>query len=240
MASLRGASLRTLHRFHLWVGVFVGLQLLLWTASGLFMTSNAIEEVRGTTLRREVAPVDLRAIGPVLPPGAVLPPEAVLGSPVEHAELVVVLGRPAYRLTNEKGSWLVDARSGQPWVIEPADALGIADRSVKLVPPLRAAPVSDPPPLELRRPGGAWMIADAGDTHVYIGKAGEVLAVRTPLWRWFDFAWGLHILDPQGREDTHHPFLIASAALSLASVLTGLVLIYVRFRPRRRRDQNSA
>jgi hypothetical protein len=237
MATLRGASLRTLHKLHLWVGVFVGIQLLLWTASGLFMASNAIEEVRGTTLRREPAAIDLRRIGPILPPGAILPPEAVLGSPVERAELVMLLDRPAYRLTSDKGSWLVDARSGQPWVIERADALAIADREVTLVPPLRAAPVSDPPPLELRRPGGAWMVADADDTHVYIGTAGEVLAVRTPLWRWFDFAWGLHILDPVGREDTHHLFLIASAALSLASVLTGLVLIYVRFRPRRRATQ---
>jgi hypothetical protein len=233
MATLRGASLRTLHKLHLWVGVFVGIQLLLWTASGLFMTSNAIEEVRGTTLRRENAPVDLRAIGPVLPPAAVLPPEAVLGSSVERAELVMLLDRPAYRLTNGKGSWLVDARSGQPWEIERADALAIADREVTLKPPLSAAPVSDPPPLELRRPGGKWMIADANETHVYIGTAGEVMAVRTSLWRWFDFAWGLHILDPKEREDTHHPLLIASAALSLVSVLSGLVLIFVRFRRRR-------
>ena len=41
--------------------------------------------------------------------------------------------------------------------------------------------------------------------------------MRTGLWRWFDFAWGLHILDPRGREDTHHPLLIASAALALLS-----------------------
>jgi hypothetical protein len=78
------------------------------------------------------------------------------------------------------------------------------------------------------------MVGDADDTHVYIGKAGEVLAVRSNLWRWFDFAWGLHILDPVGREDTHHPFLIVSAALSLVSVISGFVLLWVRFRPRRR------
>jgi hypothetical protein len=87
----------------------------------------------------------------------------------------------------------------------------------------------------LRRPGGAWVVGDAANTHVYIGKAGEVMAVRTDLWRWFDFAWGLHILDPKEREDTHHPILIASAALSVISVLSGFVLLWVRFRPRRRR-----
>jgi hypothetical protein len=119
-------------------------------------------------------------------------------------------------------------------VIGRAEALAIARQQVRLIPPLTATPVSDPPPLELRRPGGVWLVGDADGTHVYIGTAGEVLAVRTGLWRWFDFAWGLHILDPRGREDTHHPLLIASAALALLSVLSGFVLIWRRLRPRRR------
>jgi hypothetical protein len=181
-----------------------------------------------------VAPVDLRSLGPVLPASAILPPEAALGSFIERAELTQVLGRPAYRLGADGKSWLVDARTGLDWVIGRDDALAIARQQVRLAEPLTVVPVSDPPPLELRRPGGAWMVGDADDTHVYIGKAGEVLAVRTNLWRWFDVAWGLHILDPVEREDTHHPFLIFSAALSLVSVLSGFVLLWVRFRPRRR------
>ena len=225
---------RWIYTAHLWIGVIVGIQLLLWTASGLFMTSNAIEVVRGTTLRRTVAPLDLRRLGPLLPPSAVLPPEAVLATPVERAELLQMLGKPAYKLTAGERSWLVDARSGHDWVIGRAEALAIARQQVRLIPPLTATSVSDPPPLELRRPGGVWLVGDADGTHVYIGTAGEVLAVRTGLWRWFDFAWGLHILDPRGREDTHHPLLIASAALALLSVLSGFVLIWRRLRPRRR------
>ena len=234
MASLaaRRVPVRLFHKIHLWIGVFVGIQLLLWTASGLFMTSNAIETVRGTTLRRDVAPVDLRHLGPVLPVSAALPTQ---GAGIERAELTQVLGRPAYRLSSATRNWLVDAKTGHDWVISRADALAIARQQVTLVEPLTAVPVLDPPPLELRRPGGAWMVGDARNTHVYIGTAGEVMAVRTPLWRWYDLFWGLHILDPQGREDSHHPLLIASAALSLVSVLSGFVLLWVRFRPRRRR-----
>jgi uncharacterized iron-regulated membrane protein len=228
-AARRYFPVRLFHKIHLWIGVVVGIQLLLWTASGLFMTSNAIEEVRGTTLRREVPPVPLATLGPVLPP------EAVLTSAVERAELTELLGRPVYKLTAGEKNWLVDARTAKDWVISREDALAIAGAEVTLQPPLTAAPVSDPPPLELRRPGGAWVVGDAANTHVYIGKAGEVMAVRTDLWRWFDFAWGLHILDPKEREDTHHPILIASAALSVISVLSGFVLLWVRFRPRRRR-----
>ena len=225
---------RWIYMAHLWIGVIVGIQLLLWTASGLFMTSNTIEVVRGTTLRRTLAPLDLRTLGPVLPPSGVLPPEAALATPLERAELLQILGKPAYKLTAGKRSWLVDARSGHEWVIGRAEALAIARQQVMLLEPLTATSVSDPPPRELRRPGGAWLVGDADGTHVYIGTSGEVLAVRTGLWRWFDFAWGLHILDPQGREDTHHPLLIASAALALLSVLSGFVLVWRRLRPRRR------
>ncbi len=222
-------ALRLIPLLHLWIAVIVGIQLLLWTASGLFMTSNAIELVRGTTLRRPVALAELRTLGPVLPPSA------VPGARIERAELLQLLGRPAYKLSAGERSRLVDARTGRDWPIGRADALAIAREQVRLVEPLTAEPVADPPPFELRRPGGAWLVGDAGGTHVYIGTAGDVLAVRTELWRWFDFAWGLHILDPQGREDTHHPLLIASAALSLLSVLSGFVLIWRRLRPRLRR-----
>ncbi len=224
----RRNPVRTLHRIHLWVGVVVALQLLLWTASGLFMTSNAIETVRGTDLRRDVAPVDLRRAG------AVLPPEAVLASRIESAELTMLLGRPVYRMTAGDRHWLIDARTGRDRPVTSDDALAIARRQVRLVEPLVATRVPDPPPLELRRPGGAWAVAAADGTRVYIGTAGEVMAIRTGLWRWHDFAWGLHIMDPAGREDTHHPLLIASALLSLGSVLSGIALIALRFRRRRR------
>ncbi|KPF60049.1 hypothetical protein IP88_15990 [alpha proteobacterium AAP81b] len=219
------------------MGVVVAAQLLLWTASGLFMTSNAIETVRGTTLRRDVPPLDLRRAGPLLPPAAVLPPEAVLASPVESAELTSLLGAPVYRLSSGGRHWLVDARSGQERPIGRGEALAIARQQVVLVEPLTAIRVGDPPPLELRRPGGAWRVAAADGTHVYIGTAGEVMAVRTELWRWHDFAWGLHILDPAGREATHHPLLIASALLALASVVSGIILIAGRFGRRRPMSQ---
>ncbi len=219
---------RFLHQLHLWLGVIVGLQLLLWTASGLFMTSAAIETVRGTPLRRNPIPADLRSAGPVLPP------EAVLVSRTESAELIMLLGRPVYRLTAGERHWLVDATTGCNRPIDRDDALAIARDRVHLVEPVAASRVFDPPPLELRRPGGAWAVADADGTRVYIATTGEVMAIRTGLWRCFDFAWGLHILDPAGREDSHHPLLIASAALALVSVLSGIALLARRFVPRRR------
>ena len=215
-----------LYVIHLWVGIVVALQMLLWTASGLLMSSNAIETVRGEHLRRTVAPANLRSVGPIVPVSA------LLATPAETVELGMLLGRPVYRLKAGKAKWLVDARTGQRWTLDAADAVAVARAAITLADVPTASPVTDPPPLELRRPGGAWRVTYQDGTNVYIGPAGEILAVRTGLWRWHDFAWGLHILDPGGREDTHNSLLIGSAALALVSVLSGIVLIFVHFQRR--------
>jgi len=40
-------NVRTLRKIHRYLGLFVGVQLLLWTAGGLFFSLNSIEKVRG-------------------------------------------------------------------------------------------------------------------------------------------------------------------------------------------------
>ena len=94
-------------------------------------TFHDLERHRGGA-RHDAAPLDLRALGPVLPPSAVLPPEAVLATPVERAELLQMLGKPAYKLTAGERSWLVDARTGREWVIDRADATTAVSWSSRL------------------------------------------------------------------------------------------------------------
>ena len=44
--------------------------------------------------------------------------------------------------------------------------------------------------------------ADGDGTHFYVDAgSGEVVARRTRFWRVYDFMWGLHIMDLQGREE---------------------------------------
>ncbi|MGL4543179.1 MAG: hypothetical protein ACRCUI_11785 [Polymorphobacter sp.] len=216
---------------HLWLGIFVAAQLLLWTASGLFMTAWPIETVRGEPLRRDVAALDLRTAGPLLPLDQLV---AASARPVDSATLVSLLGAPVYRLQHGKQVWLIDARSGAQRPVTADDALALARAGTTLAGPATVAAL-DPanPPGDLRRNVPGWRVAFADGTRVYIGADGAILAIRTQLWRAFDFFWGLHILDPGGREDTHHPLLIGSAALALVSVLSGFGLIFVHFSRRR-------
>ena len=74
-----------------------------------------------------------------------------------------------------------------------------------------------------------WQARFADGTHVYIDDAtGEVVALRTGQWRLYDVMWGLHIMDLQTRDDTHHPILIAFAALSVIGALLGCTLLFRR------------
>jgi hypothetical protein len=71
-------------------------------------------------------------------------------------------------------------------------------------------------------------------THIYVDAGtGAILATRTRWWRIYDLMWGLHIMDLSGREDTHHPWLIGFAGLSLAALLLSLVLLPLSSRRRK-------
>jgi hypothetical protein len=57
---------RLLTHAHVWLGWIIGVPLLFWTASGLFMVSQPIEKVRGEHLKR--APMPLVLTAPVVAP----------------------------------------------------------------------------------------------------------------------------------------------------------------------------
>ena len=67
---------RTVRWLHLWTGVIIGVQIIASVASGLVMVVRPMDEVRGTTLRRDAAalqmPVGLPALTGVEKLGALL------------------------------------------------------------------------------------------------------------------------------------------------------------------------
>lgn len=212
---------RTMHRWHIWLGWILAIPFLLWTLSGLFMVARPIEEVRGTALRAEAEQVNMT--------GLVLPK---FDGPAGSARLVKVGARDQWIVERGKRLERFDARSGTqlPEVdvneaSRLADAAYLADaRPIKQV-----AFDALHPPLDLRKARPSWQVHFDDGTHVYIDKeSGEVLAIRTKQWRAFDFMWGLHIMDPVGREDTSHPLLITAAALSLLSVIIGTIMLFKR------------
>lgn len=214
---------RMMMRWHVWLGWLVGVPLLLWTASGLFMASWPIDTIRGEHLKAEASAL----------PGFVPVPPVLAGRPVQMMTLVQQAGGPVWLIDYaDGGKRRADARTGG--LLPPlgaAEAGAIARASFAgddALTGIRRFAAKDAP-MDLRRPRPSWQVRFADDTHVYIdADTGAVLATRSALWRAFDFMWGLHIMDLQTREDTNHPILIGFAALAVVSILIGILLLPLR------------
>ena len=88
---------------------------------------------------------------------------------------------------------------------------------------------------------GVWQVTydDMLSTTLYLdASSGEVITVRSSLWRIFDFFWMLHIMDYQEREDFNNPLLISFAATSVLFALSG-VLLLLQSPPRRGRRKSK-
>ncbi len=220
-------AMRQFHKYHIWLGWLVGIPLLLWTASGLFMSAVPLETVRGEGLRAEHP-----GLGPIT---AVAP--LLEGRAAESLTLQDIGGAPVWVIAYaDGGRRRADAATGKLLpIVSAVEAAALARTARKgggSVAAVRRTDKDDPP-LDLRRPRPAWQIAFDDGARFYIdAESGELLAVRTDLWRIYDLMWGLHIMDLQTREDVNHPLLIVFAALSLAGVMIGCVLM---FRRRKRR-----
>ena len=85
---------------------------------------------------------------------------------------------------------------------------------------------ADDPPMDLRRPIAAWQVTMDDGAHFYVDAAsGQIVATRTRWWRFYDLMWGLHIMDPQTREDTHNVFVILFGIAALAMSVLGTILL---------------
>jgi hypothetical protein len=223
--------MRSFAKWHIWLGWLAGVPLVLWCLSGLVMVAKPIEEVRGDHLRREVTPI-------ALPAGT----DIAVRLPADRSRPVVAVatrveeGRVITRLTYADDTverFDADGRKLAPLSDVEARLL-VAKRVVggDQVRDVRLTDADDPP-LDFRQPIAAWQVTLADGTHVYVGRdSGEIAALRTRWWRVFDFMWGIHIMDLQTREDTHHPILILFAVLALVSSVLGTTLLFRRRKAR--------
>lgn len=225
---MKNSLMRTLARWHIWLGWIVGVPIAMWLATGLFMVARPIDEVRGEHLRTA------HEHQPLVIEGSALADE---DARLQDMRVTMQDGRAVAILTTLDGvTSRVDFATGTPIApLTAADARALAERQIVGGDKVRSVTLfpADRVPFDFRRPMPVWQVALEDGTNVYIGRdTGEVEAVRTRWWRWFDFAWGLHIMDLSEREDTSHPILILFAALGLTGALIGCVLMFRRRKAR--------
>ena len=214
-------NIRKVHRY---LGIFIGIQFIMWTVSGLYFSWTNLDEIHGDHFKKE-APIhssfsDLKS-----------PTDLDPALKVTSVKLQEISGEPYYYINDEI---LMDARSGEKIkeISEP-QALVIASRYMK-------------DDLEV---SGIERITETGKHHEYrenilpayvisyksdenlkayiSAGTGNFQTVRHRDWRWFDFLWMTHTMDYEGRDDFNNLLLRSFSLMGLITVLSGFLLWYV-------------
>ena len=223
-------------RIHKWLALFVGVQAVIWTLSGMYMVAVHIDIIHGDHLVRSEAP-KAQLLSGFVPPAAILAHEP----DAQEIRLSKLLDRPAWRADTPEGTKLFDGRSGaalppltQEQVEEAARRIYTGDPTIVSTKLLTEAPQE----MQARKPP-YWQVEFEGWNRptLYISPTtGELISRRHNLWRIFDFAWMLHIMDYETRENVNNPLLRVATWSAVLMALAGAWLLIWSF-PRKKKKQ---
>lgn len=219
----RHTSLK-IRKIHRYLGLFLGIQFLVWTISGLYFSWTNIDEIHGDHLKK--AELKPKAFNNLISPS-----ELNISEGIRTIELRDVNNVPHYWV-NKKS--LYNALNGSlKESITKEEALHIAKNYMKSN--LEVASIEQ--------------VNDVGEHHEYRGKLlpayvitykakgdikayvsvndGKFQTVRHQSWRWFDFLWMTHTMDYESRDNFNTTVLRVFSLLGLITVLSGFLLWYI-------------
>ena len=124
---------------------------------------------------------------------------------------------------------MINARTGVAWLPVGEDSIKLAaERYYKGQGEIAAIKRLTDAPIEYRRSVPVWQVQfdDKPKTRLYLdAETAELRAVRTRLWRVYDFMWMLHIMDYKSRTNFNTWWLRLSAFLALLFAINGLFLV---------------
>ena len=216
---------------HKWLGLLVGLQVMLWMASGLYMVVVDIDFIHGDTLVKNMPPV----ITVPKEPRITIADLAQRYPGASRMGLRSVMGKVFYTVTDAGSRYLFDADTGSLASPLNADtAREIAEHHYAGEARVsRVSLITTNPPAEIQtRVLPLWRVDfdDRYATSFYIDPFdGSLVTRRHRYWRIFDFMWMLHIMDYENRQDAHNPLLITAQISGLLFAISGLWLLIYSF-----------
>lgn len=213
------AALRRWHRLLAWL---VAIPMAFWLVSGFFMAARPIAEVRGDHIMRP-APAIMLASPPVLPD--------LVGLPIEKLSMESRAAGPRWvvRIKGVAAPRLADPATGA-WLDPGSAADAVREVTARYLGKGKVVQVRkvtrDEYLLEARRRIDGWRVELDNAEHFYVeAGSGEIVAHRSRHWRIYDWLWGLHIMDLQGRQDPHNPWIVTMSALSLLLLTAGIAML---------------
>ena len=222
---MRYTTINRFRKTHRFLGVFIGIQFLFWTISGLYFSWTDIDDVHGDHYLKKPTPVAINAG---------LSADSLfhnLSFPIHELE-VKTIGQSPFFWVND--SLLIHPKTGEIITeISPQQAVAVVQANVlpQYIPQKIERITEVGPHSEYRgRPLPAFRIALSGEGNpiAYVNaRNGDFQRIRHTQWRWFDFLWMTHTMDYQGRDNFNTLLLRAFSLLGLITVLSGFALAFV-------------
>lgn len=213
----RTTSLR-IRKVHRYLGIFLGLQFLMWTISGLYFSWTDIDEIHGDHFRQTIMPKAFSDLSGL----------SAFGESIYALELREIADEPYFWVND---SQLIHANSGVlKTSITTEEALAVAQKNMR----------------DDLKVSGITLLEEADEHHEYRGKSlpayvisydsseeitayvslkdGSFQTVRHRDWRWFDFLWMTHTMDYETRDDFNTTLLRSFSLLGLITVMSGFLL----------------
>ena len=221
-----------LRKLHKWLGLAIGIQLVLWTVSGLMFAWLDHHEVMAEHSVHAPAAAVLGADAAMAEPAAWL--DEYAGRDIYEIRLVAVLDRWVWRVDTADG---VELRGGdgRQFALDEPLVTRMAQAHYQGAGKLVSVVFQPQSGLESRDAGAVWQAKfnDSAQTTLYFAADdGRLAATRNSTWRLFDFFWMLHTMDYEGRDNFNNPLVIAAGMGALWLSLSGLLLLTRSFRRR--------
>ena len=220
-----------LKKLHKWLGLLIGIQVLLWLLSGLMLSVISPSRVSGNEWR-QVASAETATIRDRI----LREPDKLTRDQLEGAlsvSLEVIQGLLVYRVRYPGGTRLIDAITGSTLDTSEQEALILAQQDFAGDGEVISVTSGIAPDIETRNSTGKyWRVnfSDKAHTSIFISAStGEILARRNSYWRVFDFFWMLHIMDYNAHEDINNNVVVTTALIAVWLGISGFMLLFGSF-----------
>lgn len=212
-----------IRKSHRYLGIFLGIQFLFWTISGLYFSWTNIDEIHGDQFKKEPPQKTFEKL--------ISPSEIQTNEKIHTLDLRTIEDTPYYWINKQQ---LFNAYTGiSKEHITEEEALSIAKDY--LVADLKVASITRIESVDKHHEYRekllpAYVISydhnDALKAYISV-KDGKFQTVRHRSWRWFDFLWMTHTMDYEGRDNFNTLVLRAFSLLGLITVLSGFTLWFI-------------
>ena len=205
--------------FHKYLSLFISIQLLLWTVSGIYFSFNKIELIRGEQYLspKKDFQFDMNELN--------------LKLTAKNVSVFKRLNKWIVKVETNSGTYYTNTEGDKLDELSSDEAMQAVRDHTSLIPVKAIRITNSNRGSEYRgRSLPLFKVSTSSEenVNVYIDAvSGEVQAIRSNSWRIWDFFWGTHIMDYRERENIDNLFLKIFSILALISALSGIMLFFL-------------